>query len=111
MPPSAPGKMRRKKTTTKKPSLKFGASMGRLARQRLAANQTVAKSALDLLEDQGAFLIQKILAASREAQSEIFKTQTLNAAVIKAGMSLVLPEDACDRAAKAGERAVVKLMG
>lgn len=111
MPPSASGKVRKKRKATKKVSLKFGASMGRLARQRLGANQTIARSALDLLEDQGNFLIHKILAASREAQSEIFKTQTLNAAVIKAGMSLVLPEDACDRAAKAGERAVVKLMG
>ena len=42
-------------------------------------------------------------------QRDILKSQTLNAAALKGGLSLVFPECACARAVEAGERAVIRL--
>lgn len=100
--------MKKKKRPCAHPP-KFGASMHKLAKHSLK-NMTIAKSAIDVLEDQGQWLVRKIMLASGEAQKDLFQSQTMNAAVLKAGLSLCLPEEACDRAVKAGERAVLKLI-
>lgn len=101
------GRITKKKK--KAQALKFGGSLHKLAKHSLGT-MTIAKSAIDVLEDQGQWLVRKIVLASEEAQKGLFQNQTMNAAVLKAGLSLCLPEEACERAVLAGEKAVLKLI-
>lgn len=105
----ASGGIAKKKKRPKVRDLKFGSSLHKLAKHRLGS-MTIAKSAIDVLEDQGRWLVHKIVLASEEAQKGLFQTQTMSAAVLKSGLSLCLPEEACERAVFAGERAVLKLI-
>ena len=98
------------KTKAKKQvPLRFGSSLHQLVKTKLHENMTVSSGAMGALEDQAAFLIDRILHAAGEVQRDVLKSQTLSAAALKGGLSLVFPSEACARAVEAGERAVIRL--
>ena len=90
--------------------LKFGTSLSRLVKKHLKDDQTVASTALQILEDEAGYLVQKIVDAAQKAQTGVFQTQTLSAQVLKGGIALALPEEAAEKATEAGEAAVEKLL-
>lgn len=108
----AEGRLKRRKAAMLE--LKFGSSIQQLVRKQLKdrnlSKMTVARTALDQLEDQASFLGERIVHAATQARTAIFKTQTMSAPAIKAGIGLSLPEDIAERAVQAGEAAVKRLV-
>jgi hypothetical protein len=102
--------MTKRKSVSKKENVRYGGDIHKVFRRHLRDNMSVSSNAISVVDEQAVFLVEKIIEAAVDARKSIFKTATMNASCVKAGLGLILPEDVYLRAVEAGERAVLKLV-
>lgn len=105
--------MKKRKSAPKKEisdTVAYGSGTHRLFKHHLRSKMSVSVGAVEELDKQASFLVEKIVSAAVGARKTVFKTATMNASCVKAGLGLVLPEDVYARALEAGEKALVKIL-
>lgn len=102
--------MGKPKSSSRKSTATYESGVHKLFKRHLESKMSVSADAVAELDNQALFLVDKIVRAAVGARKGVFKTATMNAACVKAGLGLVLPEDVHVRALEAGEMALVKLV-
>lgn len=100
------------KKRQKSPEIQFHTYLQKLIRASVdtSTNITTSSAAVDILNTQANYVLNRITKAAGDVRIGILDSKTMDVRILKSCLPLVIPKETLREASDAAERAVVRLM-